>query len=86
MIVLPESCPRGLDCCQPYNQIVSSDAESFFCCGKNDGTLSEEPGDIYTLCFKGTEADDMACNDKRDLIHLMSVISGAVAVIEEVGQ
>ena len=83
----PEKCLRGLTTCQPYSQLASNTGEphqqSFFCCGRNDGTMAPVPEDIYTLCFKGELRDDVSFNDKRDLVHHAHVIMGALAHIEE---
>ena len=86
MHTLPEKCLRGRTDCQPYSQIVSDDRDSFFCCGENDGNMSQGDNpseDIYTLCFKGEFTDEISCNDKRDLVHQAAVILGALAIIEE---
>jgi len=83
MLYLPEKCPRGFTDCVPYNQIVSDDNVSFFCCGENDGTSRELEQDKYTLCFKNNDVDELNHNDKRDLIHQASVILGALSIIEE---
>ncbi len=82
----PEKCPRGLSNCKPYGHIGSNIGEekeqSFFCCGKNDGTMSQIPEDIYTLCFKGEFRDNMSFNDRRDLVDTAQVIITALSNIE----
>ena len=86
MHVRPEKCLRGRTDCRPYSQIVSDDEASFFCCGENDGNMSEGENpeeDRYTLCFKGEFNDQISCNDKRDLVHNAAVILGALAIIED---
>jgi len=83
MFILPEKCLRGLKTCQPLSQIVSDNCKSFFCCGENDGSTTEIKGDKYTLCFKNSLMDDINHNEKRDLIHLASIIIQALAIIEE---
>ncbi len=86
MHTFPEKCLRGRTDCKPYSQIASDCGASFFCCGENDGTMSESDvpeKDIFTLCFKGEFNDELSCNDKRDLVHQAAVILGALAVIED---
>ena len=41
------------------------------------------PEDIYTLCTKGEFVDEMSNVDKRDIAHSAAVLSGALAIIEE---
>lgn len=79
---LPESCPRGLDRCQPYSQIVSSCSTSFFCCGLHNDNV-DVGQDKYKMCFKGEYDDSVVYCDKRDLVHQSSVMLQAVAIIEE---
>lgn len=79
-------CPRGLDTCRSYGQIVSDDDNpsegSFFCCGRNDGTLAPVKDDIYTLCFHGEFRDAMDFYDRRDLVDQTNVITSALSHIE----
>jgi len=81
---LPDHCPRERTNCYPYDQIMSSDGTSFFCVGRHDGTLSKVLSDVYTVCFKGLHGDTVSCNDKRDLIHQASVLTRAIAIIQEI--
>lgn len=89
MIYFPcDKCPRGLDTCEPLGMVESdpvdeSDEKSFFCTGRNDGTMAPAAQDIYTKCFKGKLDDDMKFYDKRDLIHEQYATSWALAIIEE---
>ena len=85
-IILPENCPRERTNCIPYSQIVSDGGESFFCCGVHDGSICDILSDKYTVCFKGEHDDSITMNDKRDLVHNASVLIGALAVIEELGE
>ena len=39
-ITLPNECPRERTNCNPYAQIISSDGESFICCGCYDGSIA----------------------------------------------
>lgn len=82
----PIECPRGLETCRSYGQVVTNEDmpmdESFFCCGKNDGSMAPVPEDIYTKCFHGEFRDDMTFHDRRDLIDEMNVISSALSHIE----
>ena len=55
---------------------------SFFCCGKNDGTMAHVKEDRYTLCFHGEFRDSMTFNDRRDLVDQMHVIAVAMSHIE----
>jgi len=82
--ILPDNCPRGRTNCDPYDQIVSSDGSSFFCCGLHDGSLSKVLQDKYTVCFKGERDDRISMCDKRDLIHHASVLIRSLAIIEEI--
>lgn len=83
MLFLSEKCLRGRKDCQPYSQIASANNESFFCCGKNDGTTRSFDQDKYTVCFKNESIDEISHNDKRDLVHHASVLIQALAIIEE---
>ena len=79
-------CPRNLEKCRAYGQVVEDDENpmsgSFFCCGKNDGTMAHVEEDIYTLCFHGEFRDSMTFNDRRDLVDQMHVIAVAMSHIE----
>lgn len=80
-------CPRGLTNCRSYGQVVQNDDNpmdgSFFCCGKNDGTMPGQlPEDNYTLCFHGEFRNDTVYMDRRDLIDQMHVIAAAMSHIE----
>lgn len=79
-------CPRGLDTCRSYGQVVANEDDplkgSFFCCGKNDGSMSSIPEDRYTKCFHGEFRNDMTFHDRRDLIDEMNVIASALSHIE----
>lgn len=83
MYKLPKKCLRDRKDCQPLSQIVSTNENTFYCCGENDGNMREIPKDKYTLCFKGKLLDEMSCNDRRDLVHNAAVILGALAIIED---
>lgn len=79
-------CPRNLKTCTAYGQIVQDDDNpmdgSFFCCGKNDGTMATVKEDIYTLCFHGEFRNSMTFNDRRDLVDQLYVIAAAMSHIE----
>ena len=83
----PVRCPRGLETCRSYGQVISNEdfpmEGSFFCCGKNNGTMSPTAlEDIYTKCFHGELRNDITFHDRRDLIDEMNVISSALSHIE----
>lgn len=79
-------CQRGLETCRAYGQVVQNDdtpmAGSFFCCGKNDGTMAPVKEDRYTICFHGEFRDTMSFNDRRDLVDKAHVILAALSHIE----
>lgn len=79
-------CPRGLETCRAYGQIVTDDDNpmdgSFFCCGRNDGTMAPVSEDVYTVCFHGEFRDSVSFYDRRDLVDQMMVISVALSHIE----
>lgn len=80
-------CPRGLESCRSYGQVVTDDdnpmSSSFFCCGKNNGTMPGQlPEDVFTLCFHGEFRNTISYNDRRDLIDQMHVIASALSHIE----
>lgn len=81
--ILPDYCPRRLEGCQPYSQILSSDLKSFFCCGEHNDKREEGDNDKYRVCFKGPLDDDISHYDKRDIIHHAAVLTQAAAIIEE---
>ncbi len=82
MIEIPRDCPRGRTDCIALSNIVADDKSSFFCCGENDGSTRVVEQDIYTVCFKGEHRDAIDHYDKRDLIHHVSVMSHALAVVQ----
>jgi len=85
MLKYPEKCLRNLTTCQPYGQIQSEmvkGEQSFFCCGRHDGTMAPVEQDKYTLCFSGKFRDDMTFSDRRDLVDQAAVIMGALQHIE----
>lgn len=83
MLMYPEKCLRLKDYCKPLSQIAADGNVSFFCCGENNGKFNQVKQDKYTVCFKGPHRDSMAFYDKRDIVHQMSVLAGALAHIEE---
>jgi hypothetical protein len=83
VIQLPEKCLRDRTNCNPYAQIASDCGESFFCCGRHDGSLSKVLQDKYTVCFKGPHDDTINMYDKRDIVHNASVLIQSLAIIEE---
>lgn len=81
MIALPERCPRGLACCRPLAQIVSTDGGSFICVGENDGSDRAEPGDDLTKCVRSVGGvDERVHADERDLIDEAAIVMGALSV------
>ena len=83
MIILPDKCLRGYLNCEPLAQIEADNGDSFICCGLNDGSIREIEADRFTFCFKNLDTDEETYNDKRDLTHMLAVISQALAVDEE---
>ena len=79
-IKLPDTCPRGLDDCEPLSQICSDSGECFICCGYNDGKTREEEGDIFRHCWKNEFIDEMSDFEHRDLTDTISVMSQALSV------
>lgn len=71
-------CPRGRIDCDPLANIESDCRTSFVCCGENDGSTREMPQDVYRLCFKNDETDEMTDNDEFDLLDLSTVITAAM--------
>jgi hypothetical protein len=65
------------------DQILDLDFKptSFVCCGCIAPEKRAVQQDAYRICFKGRHADDMSDNDEQDLIHLVTVIMTALAVI-----
>jgi len=86
-IFLPEKCLRNRVDCLPLSQISSNDEVdgvpcSFVCAGTNNGNMATEKQDIFTMCWKNEQVDQMDCWDKRDLTDTASVICQALSVIE----
>jgi hypothetical protein len=80
MITLPDKCPRGLDFCQPYGQILSTDGSDFVCCGHLEEEYRNIPQDRFRLCWKTKTIDEMGDYDRRDLTDTLSVIAQALSV------
>ncbi len=80
-IRLPDKCLRDDNDCEPLSQIQADDKTSFFCCGLNDETRRTVKTDIYRLCFKNRDVDEVSDNDARDLLSLSSVIIQALVVM-----
>ena len=78
---LPEACPRGRNDCQPLNQIIYLSG-GFICCGLND--VRSSPGDIFRHCWKNKSFDEMSDWDRRDIVATIAVLSGALAVHENI--
>jgi hypothetical protein len=65
------------------DQILNLDFKpaSFVCCGCITPDKRVVPQDAYRVCFKNDAVDDMSDNDEQDLVHLVTVIMTALAVI-----
>jgi len=61
------------------SQVLSDDGATFVCCG-----LNERPDDPFRHCFKSETTDTMYDHDRRDLIDIIHVLSGAMAAEERV--
>jgi hypothetical protein len=83
MINIPRDCPRGRDDCIALANLISDDGTTFNCCGENNGKNLEVKTDIYRICCKTEFIDMVSNNDKRDLTHVVSVITQSLAVIEK---
>lgn len=88
-------CFRNRKDCQSFHVIEAPPADatdeqldaldfepvSFVCCGciapEKRGVLQ----DAYRVCFKNQFVDDMSDNDEQDLVHLVTVIMTALAVV-----
>lgn len=81
-IYMPEKCLRDLQDCEPLAQIHSENAESFVCCGLNDGTRRKEKQDIFRHCWVSPDTDDMNDMDSRDIADTISVLAQTISVHE----
>lgn len=65
------------------DQIDNLDFEpaSFVCCGCIAPEKRGVMQDAYRVCFKSEHVDDMSDNDEQDLVHLVTVIMSALAVV-----
>lgn len=54
---------------------------SFVCCGCIAPEKRGVMQDAYRVCFKNEHVDDMSDNDEQDLVHLVTVIMTALAVV-----
>jgi len=57
------------------------DPPSFVCCGCIAPEKRGVMQDAYRVCFKSDHVDDMSDNDEQDLVHLVTVIMTALAVV-----
>lgn len=81
-IYLPERCLRNRKDCEPYAQIEVDDGSSFICMGRNNGNMSDQPGDIFTHCWKNETVDEMTFWDERDIIDTISVLAQGLSAHE----
>ena len=81
-IYLPVKCLRDREDCESYSQIESNCGKSFICVGKHNGDMARLPQDIFTVCWKNEEIDEMSNWDQRDIIDTISVLSQALSAHE----
>lgn len=81
-------CPRNDNDCQPLSQMLEADAEGFLCVGENDGTRRTFKQDRYTWCWKTVHEDKTSSSDtifhcdERDLIDMVYIMMGALAIVK----
>ena len=73
-------CPRGKGDCEPWTYIATDDKSSFICCGRSDPDTRSVPQDEFRLCFVTPDTDTCYDHDVLDLLDLLDVISGALAL------
>lgn len=88
-VVLKMTTPRSECCreredCQPWVFTVTDDKSSFICCGKSDPDTRSVPQDEFRLCFVTPDTDTRYDHDELDLLDLLDVISGALALARRV--
>ncbi len=90
--MLYPKCWRERTDCQPIHCIDGVDHElteeefqtmsytpcSFVCCGKNTSENRQVDQDIYRLCCKSEETDEMSDNDMQDLTSIIAVVGAAL--------
>lgn len=80
----PLYCPRFRTDCQSLAQVISTGHVSFVCCGERLDKRDKRavPQDAYRFCHKTGEGVDVLMNhDRRDMAHIASVYTGALAVV-----
>ena len=73
-IYLPEKCLRDLGDCLPYSQIQSDNEKSFICMGKHDGKSCDVSSDIFRVCWKNSDFDELSYWDEKDVVDTASVL------------
>lgn len=77
-IHIPVVCPRGRNNCTALSTIKDDEIGGFICCGLNDGKTRTVKGDMYTVCWKNKEIDEISDWDERDIVSTISVMSSAM--------
>jgi len=83
----PEQCARGRSDCRSLAQIISTDDDTFMCCGEVAPGASPDPRDNWSVCVKG-KSDRAHCMgsdvrvfvDRRDMSHMAAVLTMGLAV------
>lgn len=91
-----EKCFRGRTDCKSFDVIEATPPDiteeqwdtldfvpsSFVCCGCIAPEARDPKQDAYRICFKTDRGiDEMSDNDEQDLVHLVKVVTTALAVI-----
>ncbi len=79
----PGYCPRekGMnEVCEPWVYTIADDGTSFICCGESDSDSRSVPQDKFRLCFVNADTDTCYDHDVNDLLDLLAMISGALAL------
>lgn len=89
-------CFRGRTDCQSFDVIEATPPDiteeqwqtldfvpaTFVCCGCIKAEARDPQQDAYRICFKtGPDVDEISDNDEQDLVHLVKVITTALAII-----
>jgi len=84
----PLQCVRERADCRSLAQIISSDAETFVCCGEIIGGATPESRDKWAFCFRGDQnrphcvgTDIRILLDQRDMSHMAAVLGMGLATV-----
>lgn len=79
----PLQCARGRSDCRSLHQVISSNVETFVCCGEVLGGATPWPGDDWSLCIYGdSNREGVSGTDIRIFVDRidMSDIAAVMAV------